>query len=345
MEWYHVGVRFKGNSSLFASYRNGIDKLSFKLDFDQFEDDYPDLKDQRFYGFKQLNLKNNYRDESLMREKVAADLFRGFGLASSQVSFCTVYVDYGEGPQYFGLYSLVEEVDDTVLESQFSDETGNLYKPDGRAASFAENTFVESQMELKNNKEAADYSDIKNLYEVINSSNRNSAPDKWKTNLENVFDVDVFLRWLASNTVIQNWDTYGNMTHNYYLYNNPENYLLTWIPWDNNEAFREGKQRGALSLSLNEVDNNWPLIRYIMDTPEYHEKYEIYLQQLVDEVFIPDKLISTYNKYYTMLKEYAYAEEDGYTFINSDAAFDNAVEDLKSHVQQRNDAVNDFLQN
>lgn len=342
-EWYKVGVRFKGNSSLFASYRSGIDKLSFKLDFDQFEDDYPDLKDQRFYGFKQLNLKNNYRDESLMREKVAADLFREFGLASSQVSFCTVYVDFGEGPQYFGVYTLVEEVDDSVLGSQFADETGNLYKPDGRAASFAEGTFMESQMELKNNEDVADYSDVKNLYEVINSSDRTNNPEIWKTNLENVFDVDVFLKWLASNTVIQNWDTYGNMTHNYYLYNNPENYLLTWIPWDNNEAFREGKQRGALSLSLDEVDSNWPLIRYLMDTPEYRAKYENYLQQFVNEVFVPEKLISTYNRYYEMLKQFAYAEEEDYTFISSDVAFDNAVEDLKSHVQERNDAVNDFL--
>ncbi len=171
-EWYHVGIRFKGNSSLFASYRSGIGKLSFKLDFDQFEDDYPDLKNQRFYGFKQLNLKNNYTDASLMREKVAADLFRDFGLASPQVSFCTVYVDYGEGPQYFGVYTLVEEVDDTVLGSQFTAETGNLYKPDGTAASFAEGTFLESQMELKNNEEMADYSDVQNLYEVINSSGR-----------------------------------------------------------------------------------------------------------------------------------------------------------------------------
>jgi spore coat protein CotH len=239
----------------------------------------------------------------------------------------------------------VEEVDDSVLGTQFADESGNLYKPDGRAASFAEGTFMESQMELKNNVDVADYSDVQNLYEVINSSDRNNNFDNWKTNLENVFDVDVFLKWLASNTVIQNWDTYGKMTHNYYLYNNPDKYLLTWIPWDNNEALQEGKQGGALSLSLDEVDGNWPLIRYLMDTPEYRDKYENYLQQFVEEIFVPDKLNSSYNKYHTMLKEYAYAEKDDYTFISSNAAFDNAVEDLKSHVQERNDAVRQYLQN
>jgi hypothetical protein len=57
LQWYHVGVRFKGNSSLSFSWRNGVWKMSFKLDFDEFEDEFPEISNQRFYGFKQLNLK------------------------------------------------------------------------------------------------------------------------------------------------------------------------------------------------------------------------------------------------------------------------------------------------
>ena len=41
IEWYRVGIRFKGNSSLQSSWERGILKLSFKLDFDEFEGDYP----------------------------------------------------------------------------------------------------------------------------------------------------------------------------------------------------------------------------------------------------------------------------------------------------------------
>lgn len=240
-EWYNVGIRYKGNSSLQSAYLSGNNKLSFKLDFDEFEDDYPDLADQRFYGFKQLNLNNNFDDESLMRDKVATDLFRKFGLVAAQTTFCIVYVDHGSGPQYYGVYTLVEEVDDTVLESQFDSDEGNLYKPDGDAASFAQGTFDESELEKKNNEDLADYSDIENLYNIINSSDRINDTELWKTNLNNIFNVDGFMQWLAANTVMQNWDTYGIMTHNYYLYNNPENSLLTWIPWDNNEALQDGK--------------------------------------------------------------------------------------------------------
>ena len=74
-QWYRVGIRFKGNSSLQTSWQQGILKLSFKLDFDEFEDDYPQIDNQRFYGFKKFSLKNNYDDQSFLREKIAADVW------------------------------------------------------------------------------------------------------------------------------------------------------------------------------------------------------------------------------------------------------------------------------
>lgn len=343
-EWYHVGIRYKGNSSLQSAYQSGNNKLSLKLDFDEFEDDYPAIENQRFYGFKQLNLNNNFDDPSLMREKVGADLFRQFGLVSAQTAFCVVYIDNGSGPQYYGVYALVEEVDNTVYKTQFTQSTGNLYKPDGDPASFASGTFNTDEMYLKTNEDSANYSDVEALYDAINSSLRTSDIDTWKSTLESVFNVDVFLKWLAANTVIQNWDTYGIMPHNYYLYNNPENNLLTWIPWDNNEAFQVGKNGGALSLSHSEVSNSWPLITYIIDQSEYEAIYNEYLQQFIDEVFIPSDMISIYSKYYDLLQDYAYAEQSGYTYIYYDGQFDAAVETLKSHVQSRNDAVNSYLQ-
>ncbi|HRE28149.1 MAG TPA: hypothetical protein PK954_16030, partial [Anaerolineales bacterium] len=47
--WTHIGVRFKGNSSLRSAWSSGELKLPLKLDFDQFEDDFPEIEDQRFY--------------------------------------------------------------------------------------------------------------------------------------------------------------------------------------------------------------------------------------------------------------------------------------------------------
>lgn len=336
----HVGIRFKGNSSLSTVASSDNNKFSFKLDFDEFEDEYEEIEDQRFYGFKQLNLNNNFGDQSLMHEKVAADLFREYGLVSAHTSFAAVYVNTGDGYQYFGVYTIVEEVDDTVLEDQFSDDSGNLYKPYNTGATFAQGTYSEEDMNLKNGE---GYSDVEALYEIINSELRLSDNEKWLQELESIFDVDTFLKYLAVNNTIVNWDTYGVMNHNYYLYNNPDTGLLTWIPWDNNEALSEGK-RGQLSLSLSEVGSDWPLISYIIDVDQYKETYETYLQEFNDTVFDSDKLTETIQDYYELIKAYAYKEESGYSFLNSDADFDRGVETLINHIESRSEAVASYLE-
>lgn len=343
-DWYNVGVRFKGNSSLSSTYSSGNKKLSLKLDFDQYEDAYPALTNQRFYGFKQLNLNNNYEDESLMREKVGADLFREFGVAAAQTAFCVVYIDSGSGAEYYGVYTIVEEVDDTLIDNKdwFSDGAGNLYKPEDDAASFKYGSYNTGEFNLKTNSASADYSDVKSLYDALHDSSRTSNSEEWQTKIESVFNVDRFLKWLAANSVIQNWDTYGNMTHNYYIYTNPEDGLITWIPWDNNEAFQSGNNYIEVD-EMKSVSSSWPLISYLFGVERYEERYKEYLKEFVDEVFVVSDMQQLYEEYYYLLKDYAYAEVSGYTFISYDAEFDNAVSTLKSHVQNRNTVVNNYL--
>ena len=346
LEWYRVGVRFKGNSSLQTSWQSGILKLSFKLDFDEYEDDYPQIDNQRFYGFKKLSLKNNFDDKSMLREKVATDVFRNAGLVASHTAFYTVYVDHGDGPQYFGLYTMVEEVDDTVLDDQFSDDDGNLYKPDGDAASFAAGSYDEDEYVKKNNEDEADFSDVKNLLDILNDGSRTSDAVAWRSDLDAVLDTDVFLKYLAVNTVVQNWDTYGRMTHNYFLYNNPETSKLTWIPWDNNEALQTGKQGGALPLDFSGLNaSEWPLIGYLYADDVYKDKYDTYVQEVVDGAFNTSTIQSLYGTYSALIEPFATTEVSGYTFLNSSSDFQTAVNELNSHVSQRASAVSSYLDN
>jgi hypothetical protein len=343
-QWYKVGLRFKGNSSLQSSWESGILKLSFKMDFDEFEDDYPQIDNQRFYGFKKFSLKNNYNDASQLREKVAAEVFKNAGLAVSNTAFYTLYVDHGNGPEYFGLYTLVEEVDGTVLDTQFSSDEGNLYKPEDYGASFEEGTFNEDGFEKKTNEDEADWSDIKAVFTALHDDSRTSDPASWRAGLDAVLDTDVFLNYLAVNTVIQNWDTYGRMEHNYYLYNNPDNNLLTWIPWDNNEALQDGKQGGSLNLNFSDLSSNtWPLIEYLYEDEVYKAKYDAYVKATIDGPFETSYIQGVYDTYANLVEPYATSEIYGYTFLNSSSSFYSAISTLKSHASSRATAVNNYL--
>ena len=336
-EWYNVGVRFKGNSSLQSAYKAGNMKLSFRFDFDEYEDTYPEIKNQRFYGFQKLAFSNNFEDASFMHEKVASDIFRAAGVKAPQTAYYRMYIDNGQGSKYFGLYTAVEIVEDTMLDSS----TGNCYKPDGTNFSL----FSISTFEKKTNEDLADYSDVQKMVSYLNASTRTSNSTQWKSDLESVFDVDKFMKWLAVNTVIQNWDTYGKMTHNFYLYNDPATQKLTWIPWDNNESLSPGKQT-TLSFSMSEVTTAWPLIRYLMDAPAYKTMYLKYLKETINVAFIPVDIKAKYQYYYDLIQPYvtgADGEVSGYTFLKASSDFSNALTTQKNHVDTRFNATTSYL--
>ena len=92
--WFHVGVRFKGNSTLSDSWRRGTLKLPMRFDFDEFEDKYPEIDDQRFFGFKKLGMASNAKDNSYIREKVAADIFREAGVPAAKTAFYRLFIDF-----------------------------------------------------------------------------------------------------------------------------------------------------------------------------------------------------------------------------------------------------------
>ncbi|MDD1729391.1 MAG: CotH kinase family protein, partial [Methanospirillum sp.] len=117
--WDHVGIRFKGSSSLQRSWQSGSLKISLKLDFDKYKDEFPETKGQTYHGFEKLNLQSNAGDSSFLREKVVPDIFRKAGVVAPDTAFYRVYIDYGDGPVYFGLYTLIETVDDTLIKNAF----------------------------------------------------------------------------------------------------------------------------------------------------------------------------------------------------------------------------------
>ena len=62
-------------------------KLSFRLNFDRFEDAHPEIANQRFYGFKELTFSSNFDDASRMREALANEIFRDRGVAARSRRF------------------------------------------------------------------------------------------------------------------------------------------------------------------------------------------------------------------------------------------------------------------
>jgi len=347
-EWRNVGFRPKGHTSLLFSWWTGIQKLPFRLHFDRFEDDFPGIQDQRIYGFKELSMAPGFSDPSLLRERLAADLFRMAGVPAARTAFYRVYIDFGGGPRYSGLYTMVEVIDDTMVEDQFGEDSGNIYKPESSWRDFDERRF-----EKKNHKAEADFSDVRAAISALNDPVRATDPATWREGLEAVFDVDHFLHWLAVSTAIVNRDSYGAHPRNYYLYHHSVRGLV-WIPWDHNSALdgspgiTSGGRRSSegLSLLMDGVDSDWPLIRYFMDDPVYQARYLAHLEAFVEDVFIATRTDPMLDRLEALITPWVVGpdgEQPGFTQLTSPGAFSNGVAELRQHLRDRRALVAQFF--
>ena len=328
--WTRVGMRYKGNSSLMAANMSSNGKIPFRLDFDRYEDEAPETRNQRFYGFGELTFSSNFSDDSQLREVLASEVFRDRGVPAPRAAFYRIFVDTGAGPEYWGLYSMIEDPSDgAMLDAQFGGRQGNLYKPDGPGADWT--TFVPEGFGKKTNEEEADFSDVSAAIRALHATTGDARA--WRSGLEAVFDADLFLRWLAVNTVIDNWDVYGALAHNYYLYGDPaQKGRLKWIPWDNNMSFGvglgafaggppfrgAGPGRGAPPFPLapppsgagpqapgppfpgfgsvggdvlhRQVTDRWPLIQRLLADEVYAARYRELLTHALGGLFAPDAI-------------------------------------------------------
>src|SRR3990172_1066835 len=189
---------------------------------------------------------------------------------------------------------IFEDPSNRMLDTQFDDDSGNLYKPEGgpggldQAArwSTSDVTSIERAFDKETNSAAADWSDVIAAIGALHADRSDLAA--WRSGLEAVFDVGAFLRCLAISTTMVNWDSYGAMSHNYYVYADPSSEgKLVWFPWDLNEAMLTPVP-GATQMSavmLEGVGADWPLIRFLLDDPTYRQVYRDELRAGIDGAF------------------------------------------------------------
>lgn len=353
--WTRVGMRYKGNSSLAAS--GGQGKLPFRLDFDEYEDQFPEVDNQRFYGFDELTFASNWNDDSQLRECFATELLRDRGVPAARCAFYAVTVDVGHGLEYWGLYSMLEDPSDAMIDSQLGGGDGNLYKPDGPGADWT--TFDREGFVKKTNESAGDWSDVERAISALHADRADAAA--WRSGLEATFDVDRFLTWLAINTSMVNWDTYGSLAHNYYLYGAPQLAgKLQWVPWDHNLSMQSGgfgpraaagaaPQTARAELFHENVGAQWPLISLLLSDAVYVETYRAKLEHAIGGLFEAGAGGERLRALHALIAPYvtgAHAETQTHTTISSAAAFEESVDGangLIAHFTTRGARVREAL--
>lgn len=210
-----VGIRIRGNTSRLSA------KKSFKLSFNTF------IKGGKFYSLEKINLNGEHNDPSIIRSKLCWDFFNEIGVVSSRAAHAAVYIN----DKYYGLYISVEHIDENFIDKHFNEDSGNLWK-----CLYGADLNNENQLEpytLKTNEEANDYSELDTLIKVINNTQLND----FENIIGNYFNAADYLKIQAVDILVGSWDNYSVLSNNYYLYHNPSNDIVNWIPYDYDNTF------------------------------------------------------------------------------------------------------------
>ncbi len=344
---YNVGIRLRGNTSRSSA------KKSFKLKPDAFE------SGQKLSGLDQLNLNGEHNDPSITRSRLCWHLFEALHVPASRAAHARLYIN-GE---YRGLYVNVEGIDKEFLRARFGDDSGNLYKclwpadlvyisnnpddykfmqyPGGGRPPYR--TY-----DLQTNEEADDYSDLRDLIKILHDTPDGDLP----VAIREIFDVEEFLRYLATNTLTGMWDDYWYNKNNFYLYHNMVTGRFEFIPYDYDNTY--GIAWDSNNWGTRNVytwgNNNYgerPLVHRILNFPAFKNTYTYFLNELLADAFTSaaqnPEIDSLKNRLYDAAFDDVYRTYDyGFSFqdfldsYDQDIPYGHVHYGLKPYVAARN---------
>jgi hypothetical protein len=305
--FHACGIRFKGESS-YEFYPGK--KKPFRINFDKF------VKGQDMDGIEELNLNNNFKDPTMIREKIYLDMLNKEGLPAPRGTFAKVYIN----DKYWGLYLVTENIDKVFLRTRFNDSRGNLFQGEplatfkyyGNEPSKYYNKYI-----LKNNTTKNDWSDLVKFIRLVNDSTLNE--DTYMRQLESAFNLDKCLRAWAINNLIANIDAYNMFyPHNFFIYHDSITFKWHWISLDGNYAFAAWNPvmstPALLKMSVVVPDSvpfneERPLLdNTIGKNSKIRKRYLAIVKELLRDEFSEENLIQTIDSLSSRIRISVYAD-------------------------------------
>ena len=367
--FYDVGIRPKGNSSLTQVASSDSDRYSFRLKFDEYVEGQTCFELDSFVVNNMMS-DNSYMKEYLSYDLmhaigVEAPYFgfanlslngEAWGLYLAVEVYNDSYEERVSGDTSGALYNVKMSMG---MGMQGGAEDGAQGGMQGRPQMGQERSdlsnmpqdFTENGFHGANNMgsrnggsliytddEVSSYSDIfDNAVGKSDEVSETRVVEALKAlstgeDLEEYFEVDEILRYLAAHTVVANFDSYSSsMAQNYYIYEKEG--LLTILPWDYNMAWGGFQGSDASTVVNFPIDtpvlgvelSERPLIEKLLQNEDYLASYHSYLEELMTEYFADGQFEAKVRELDSLIK--SYVESDPTVFCTYEE-YQKAVEAL-----------------
>jgi len=277
----NVGIRKKG-------FLGSLDKdrPSLKIRFNKYVDQLP------FGNLERLTLNNNKQDDSRLSQYLSYRLFNEVGIVSPRCNYAKVTVN-GEP---LGIYSNVESVKPAMLERGFGDGKGLL----------AEGTVTDllptmtQRFEYKKKHDSP--TKIDKLAAVL------AKPGLDLEAVESLIDVEMFIRYWATESLIGFWDGYTHNQNNFFIYDNPTDSKLHFLPWGTDSAFTYSVPPIIDRIKHPLFHSNSVLANRLYHHPPTRALYLATMQKLLAEQWNEAELLGEIDRVESMLKEEVLSE-------------------------------------
>ncbi|MDB4655279.1 CotH kinase family protein [Flavobacteriales bacterium] len=203
--WSDVSIRIRGDGSRVYPKKS----LKVRFNTDPFAD-----------GRTALNLNAEWEDKSYIQQVLASRLIA----ESNQHCFAAEHVRFYLNGAFFGLYVVVEAVDERFLETRGMNPEGWTYKAslDGSSLSVFDDPHFHWEQKTGSNLNMAD------LQSLINGIN-NTPQNSYESFVDETFNRSEMVNLISMNILLSLGSTYY---HNYFMHHDPATDKWTMLPWD-----------------------------------------------------------------------------------------------------------------
>ncbi|GIN84740.1 inner spore coat protein H [Heyndrickxia sporothermodurans] len=265
---YDIDVVYRG------SHIRKFQKKSYFISF---------YKPKSYCGSKEIHLNAEYKDPSLIRNKLSLDFFSEIGVLAPQSRH--IFLELNGRKE--GVYLELESVDEKFLSKRNLPNGPIFYAVDGDANfSLLSDLDKETKksLELGYERKLGEEQDDFYLHEMIFKINT-LLNLEFEKEIIYYMDVGKYLRWLTGVVLTQNYDGF---VHNYALYRNGDTGLFEIIPWDYDATWGRDVNGKEMDAEYVRIEGFNTLTARLLNIDSFRKMYKNILLQTLDNQFSVD---------------------------------------------------------
>nr|WP_281251483.1 CotH kinase family protein [Paenisporosarcina indica] len=320
---YEIDIAYRG------SHIREFRKKSYHISF---------YKPSTYRNAKEIHVNAEYKDPSLLRNKLSLDFFNEIGCLSPKSQFVNIKLN-GKNE---GLYLELESVDEYFLANRQLPKGPIFYAVDGDANFSLMSDLdkeVKKSLKLGYEKKYGTEQDEIHLQEMIIKINTISRAD-FEKEIVKYLNVDQYLRWLAGIVFTQNFDGF---VHNYALYQNSETKLYEIIPWDYDATWGRDLNGIVMEEDYLRIEGFNTLTARILDVKTFRGQYKDLLEVILNNQFKVDYLKLKIQGLHDLIRPYIqedpYKKDDIHLFDKEPEYILNFIEARANYIKRKLDTL------